>query len=104
MDEIVCHGNVLFEGSKVIIPSTMYEDVLRAIDHCHLGADTCLNRAKEVLFWPGTSALVKAFISQCSICNQFLSKQRNKNRRLLKLTRERYIYCLIFLLIQVVDV
>ena len=77
-DEIVCQGDVLFKGTKVIIPSAMYKEMLHAIHYSHLGADTCLHKAKEVLFWPGMSAQVKDFISQCSVCNQFLSKQKKE--------------------------
>ena len=77
-DEIVCQDNVLFKGHKVIIPSAMYKDMLHAIHYSHLGADTCLNKAKEVLFWPGISAQVKDFISQCAICNQYLAKQQKE--------------------------
>ena len=74
-DEIVCQDSVLFKGTKVIIPSSMYKEMLHAIHYSHMGAETCLTKAKEVLFWPGMPAQIRDFISKCAVCNQFLSKQ-----------------------------
>ena len=74
-DEIVCQDSVLFKRTKVIIPSPMYKEMLHAIHYSHMSAETCLTKAKEVLFWPGMPAQVRDFISKCAISNQFLSKQ-----------------------------
>ena len=101
-DKIVCRGIVLFEGSIVIILNTMYQDMLRAIHYCRLGADRCLKKAKEILFWPSMSAYVKDFMSECSIRNQFLSKQCSSNRKFFNFAPSD-ICRLIFLLIQLVD-
>jgi len=45
----VCQDNVLFKGTKVIIPSSMYKNMLHVIHYSRLSAETCLNNAKEVL-------------------------------------------------------
>ena len=74
-DKIVCQDSVLFKGNKVIIPSPTYKEMLHAIHCSYMGAETCLTKAKEVLFWPGMPAQVRDFILKCAICNQFLSQQ-----------------------------
>ena len=41
------------------------------IPSSHLGAELCLRRAKESLFWPGMSAEIKKMIDACETCRTY---------------------------------
>ena len=74
-DKITTQNGILYKGQTVIIPTSMRREMLEAIHYSHLGIDSCLRRAGDVLFWPGMSAQVKDFISKCSTCNEYSYKQ-----------------------------
>ena len=60
---------------RVIIPKSMRPEMLTRIHSSHLGAEACLRKAKDVLFWPQMSAEIKDKVSNCTACNEYLSKQ-----------------------------
>ena len=47
----------------------------RKIHSSHIGAEGCLRRAREVLFWPGMTAEIKEYISSCDTCNAYRKDQ-----------------------------
>ena len=38
----------------------------------HLGAETCLHKARDAIYWPKMNSEVKDFISNCTVCNGYL--------------------------------
>ena len=70
-DEISVHNGVLFNNHRVIIPKLMQEEVLSRIHSSHLGIESCLRKAKYVVFWPGMSSQIKETVSNCQICAEF---------------------------------
>ena len=70
-DEISVHIGVLFKNHRVIIPKLMQEEVLSRINSSHLGIESCLRKAKDVVFWPGMSSQIKETVSKCQICADF---------------------------------
>ena len=44
----------------------------------HPGAEGCLRRAREVLYWPGMNAEIKEWISTCESCNTFGKTQKKE--------------------------
>ena len=70
-DEISVHSGVLFKNHRVIIPKLMQEEVLSRIHLSHLGIESCLRKAKDVVFWPGMSSQIKETVSKCQICAEF---------------------------------
>ena len=57
------------------------------IHSSHLGAESCLRRAKSILFWPQMSHDIKNYVSQCEVCNELkpaITKEPMRIHSLLK--------------------
>jgi hypothetical protein len=54
-DEITVH-NGMYKGMNVIVPSSMHKQMLEKIHASHLGLEACLRRAKDVLYWHGSTS------------------------------------------------
>ena len=44
----------------------------------HQGAEACIRRARDVIFWPGMTADIKEMVSQCSTCAEYQVKQQKE--------------------------
>ena len=74
-DEIVAQDGILYRGSRVIIPQSMRPSMLKKVHASHQGAEACIRRAKDVLFWPGINSEITNMVSQCAACNEYQSRQ-----------------------------
>ncbi|KAK3745481.1 hypothetical protein QZH41_007545 [Actinostola sp. cb2023] len=70
-DELVVQDGVIFKGQRVVIPHVLRKEMKQKIHSSHLGAESCLRRAREVIFWPGMSAEIKEMIAACEICRTY---------------------------------
>ena len=46
--------------------------MLTRIHASHLGAEACLHKARDVIYWTTMNSEVKDFISNCITCNDYL--------------------------------
>ena len=74
-DELTAQNGVLFKGSRIIIPKSMRPEMLVRIHSSHLGAEACLRKARDVLYWPNMSNEVRDMVGQCSACNEYQQSQ-----------------------------
>ena len=74
-DELSVQGGILFKGERVIEPTAMRAQMLEKIHSGHIGAEGCLRRAREVLFWLGMTTEIKEYISSCDTCNAYRQDQ-----------------------------
>ena len=58
-DELTVQNGVLFKGPRVIIPKSMHPEMLVRIHLSHLGAQSCLRKARDVLYWPNIKTISK---------------------------------------------
>ena len=58
-DERTVQNGVLFKGPRVIIPKSMHPEMLVRIHLSHLGAQSCLQKARDVLYWPNIKTISK---------------------------------------------
>jgi len=61
-DELSVQDGIVLRGERVVIPSSMRADMKRRIHAGHLGINSCLRRARDVVFWPGMSSEIRQFI------------------------------------------
>lgn len=71
-EEIFLHENVLLKSDRIIVPSSLRKKMLLLIHQGHLGATSCITRAKTALFWTGMADDIIKFVSNCSICQSSL--------------------------------
>jgi len=70
-DEISVHNGVLFKNHRVIVPKLLRAEILSRIHSSHLGAESCLRKARDFVFRPGMSNDIKERITNCQICADF---------------------------------
>ena len=58
-------------GNCLIIPSSRYQLVLRAIYEGHFGIEKCKARARSCVYWPGMNGAIEKHVRKCSICNTY---------------------------------
>ena len=53
----------------------MREDMKKRLHAGHLGINSCLRRARDVIFWPGMTQEIRQYIEGCTVCATFSDKQ-----------------------------
>jgi hypothetical protein len=74
-DELSLQDGIIFRGERVVIPRTLRDDIKRKLHTGHLGINSCLRRARELVFWPGISAEIHKFVESCDTCMSMPDKQ-----------------------------
>ena len=52
--------------------------MLIRIHSSHLGAEACLRKAKDTLYWPQMAQEIREKVTQCSTCNEFADSQQKQ--------------------------
>ena len=52
-------------------------DITR-VHSSHLGPDSCVRRARDVLFWLSIVRQIKKRVQNCEVCNYFLARQQKE--------------------------
>lgn len=77
-DEITLQDGILYKGSKVIIPTIMRDLTLMRIHGSHQGAEACIRKARDIVFWPRITAEIKEVCQNCETCAKFVQKQQKE--------------------------
>ena len=51
-DELTVQDGLILKGERLVIPLSMREEVKQKLHQSHLGIQSCLRRAREVVYWP----------------------------------------------------
>ena len=74
-DELSVADDVIYKGSKIVIPKSMRKQVLIKIHEGHMGIDKCKKRGREVLYWPRISLDIEQMVQNCSACLKYSAKK-----------------------------
>uniref|UniRef100_A0A3P9K7U7 Gypsy retrotransposon integrase-like protein 1 n=1 Tax=Oryzias latipes TaxID=8090 RepID=A0A3P9K7U7_ORYLA len=77
-EELSHQDGIVFKGERAVIPSSLQEDITRRLHSSHFGAEGCLRRARECVFWIGMSDQIKTHIARCDICRSVDDKQQKE--------------------------
>lgn len=80
-DTLSGQNGVLVKGQRIIVPKAMRKDMLRKLHAAHLGYDSMVRRAKEVLFWPGMRNDIKQVADTCEACQERKPKNQKETLR-----------------------
>ena len=67
-DELCVCENILLRSSRLIIPESLRDDILKTLHAGHQGITKCRERASRAVWWPGISKDIYEAIQQCVIC------------------------------------
>ena len=74
-EEIGLLNGILYKGQKVIIPQSMRKEMLKKIHSSHLGIESCIRKAKDLIFWPEMSMDIIEMVQQCHVCAKYSRNQ-----------------------------
>ena len=77
-DELSTCEDVLLKGQALIIPKKLRSKYLKLAHNAHLGADSCIRRARDAIFWPAMSADLKALVTQCEACAKYAPRHQKE--------------------------
>ena len=73
---LTVQDGVLLKGHRLVIPSTMRNDVLAKLHEGHQGVVKCRQRARQSVWWPGLSQQLNELVLNCRTC----CKERQNHR------------------------
>ena len=74
-DELTVQDGIILRGERVVIPTSVRKE-LKAKVHAGLsGINSCLRRARELIFWPRMSSAIRQYTESCDICESHGTKQ-----------------------------
>ena len=74
-DELTVQDGIIYRSDRVVIPKSLRKDMKEKVHAGHLGVNSCLRRARDLLFWPGMSKEIRQYIETCDICATYGDKQ-----------------------------
>ena len=78
-DELSVQGGVTFHGQRIVVPVSLRKDMKRKLHASHLGAESCLRRARETIFWPNMNAELKEMIATCETCRKYETSHQKES-------------------------
>ena len=77
-DELSIYDGLVFKGER-LIPKLMRPKMKERLHSSHIGVNGCLRRARECMYWPGMTAQLKEYISQCETCSKYEMRQQRES-------------------------
>ena len=77
-DELMIEDRLILKGTRIIIPNSKREDILKLIHEGYLGLNKCKMRAKETVYWPGMNDQLEQLVLNCQLCLKY-SRSKDKN-------------------------
>ena len=74
-EELSITDGVIMRGERVVIPSKMRKEMKKRVHTGHMGINSCLRLAKDVMFWPRMTSDIRHYIETCGTCATFSDKQ-----------------------------
>ena len=64
-DELAYYKGIIVKGDRVVIPSSLLNDVLKDIHSGHLGIEKCRLRARVSVVWPNMNKDIAQMVNSC---------------------------------------
>ena len=77
-DELSVQDEIVFKGQRCIIPKSLRKTIKQKLHRSHGGIQSCLRRAREVVYWPGMTKELTDYIQQCETCNTYSAEQQRQ--------------------------
>ena len=74
-DELTIQDGIIYRSDRVVIPVSMRKEMLTKVHAGHQGVNSCLRRARDLIFWPGMSQQIRQHVDTCDVCATYADKQ-----------------------------
>ena len=68
---LCCADNLIFMNNRIVIPSTMRQEILKCIHEGHMGIEKCKARARLCVYWPSMYEAIEHEVKKCPVCNKY---------------------------------
>ncbi|MCP4339812.1 MAG: DDE-type integrase/transposase/recombinase, partial [Desulfobulbaceae bacterium] len=68
-NELSVHGECLFLGERLVIPSESQESILKLLHSGHPGRICMQQKYRDAYFWPGGTERVTEYLKNCNACS-----------------------------------
>uniref|UniRef100_A0A0A9Y6G8 RNA-directed DNA polymerase n=1 Tax=Lygus hesperus TaxID=30085 RepID=A0A0A9Y6G8_LYGHE len=72
-EELGIAEGIIFKGHRIIIPNSMRKPVIHDIHRSHKSLKSCLQLAREYVYWPNMNLDIEQFCRKCPACQRFHS-------------------------------
>ena len=74
-DELTVTDGVIMRSDRVVIPERMKKEMKKRVHTGHMGINSCLRLAKDVMFWPKMSTEIRQYVETCGTCATYSDQQ-----------------------------
>ena len=67
-DKLSPADDLIFRDQTLLIPNALQQQLVENVHTGHMGTQKCLQRAKDVMIWPGMAKQISDYVLSCSIC------------------------------------
>jgi len=67
-DELTIYNGLLLCGNRIVVPSSLQQEILQKLHEGHPGIVKTQLRARASVWWPGVSKQIQHFIQNCNTC------------------------------------
>ena len=78
-DELTVHDGITYRSDRIIIPKSLRKDIKARVHAGHLGVNSSLRRARDLVYWPGMSKEIRQYVETCGICATYADKQAQES-------------------------
>ena len=90
-DELTAQEGLIYRADCVVIPDFMRYEMKQKIHVGHLGINSCLRRAQDVMYWPGMSAEIRQYIETCGTCAAHGDRQPEGSLIMIEIPRHPWV-------------
>jgi len=76
-DELTVQDGIVLRGDRVVIPVSLRSDMKQRVHAGHLGINSCLRRARELIYWPGMTRDIRQYVQACPVCATYPDNHLN---------------------------
>jgi transposase InsO family protein len=69
-DTLSQQEGIILKGERILIPLSLRVDMTKRLHAAHLGYDSMLRRARELMYWPGMAQDIKQMADNCEACQR----------------------------------
>ena len=69
-DELTMENGILLKNYKILVPRSLQQKYLEKIHAGHQGINSCLQKAREFVFWHGYTKDITETVEKCILCQE----------------------------------
>merc|ERR1711963_636556 len=70
LDQMTIIDGVVMIGQRIVIPTTLQPEILKALHAAHQGITMMCQRAADTVFWPGITVDITRTRENCEACHR----------------------------------